>query len=224
MKLTSYQLEQEANKILGIKHSNNMLCVEDMVPSDSYQYAIREKLLNKSWTNASKGFCGDGGLNDGHLYMEEKYFTRVQIKAGMIAEQALPGLLVKIEDTEDDLSAYFWWMINNLCTDHQRQVVHLYYMGLTQQEIATKLNVNQTSVHKTLLGNKCYEGPNIRRYGGVGAKLTKHLKTSIFVQKKMKEMESYQTYKYRLRLPFYSVFQRVIGNSHQYHQWLWAQL
>lgn len=45
---------------------------------------------------------------------------------------------------EDQLRKEFWRIVETL-TDRQKEVIKLYAKGLTQMEIAKKLNVNQSS-------------------------------------------------------------------------------
>src|SRR5271157_4467346 len=67
-------------------------------------------------------------------------------------------------DLEDQLKEEFWRIVNTLLTDRQRDVLRLYADGYTQMEIAKKLNVNQSSITKSIHGNVDYKNGK-RVYG-----------------------------------------------------------
>jgi RNA polymerase sigma factor (sigma-70 family) len=73
---------------------------------------------------------------------------------------------------EDELKKEFWRIVDTLLTDRQRQVIRLYADGYTQMEIAKMLNVNQSSITKSLHGNVDYAN-NGRVYGGSKKKIKK---------------------------------------------------
>ncbi|MFZ4795890.1 MAG: helix-turn-helix transcriptional regulator [Bacteroidia bacterium] len=75
-------------------------------------------------------------------------------------------------DLKDKLKKRMWELINLGLTDRQKQVIELSMAGFTQNEIAKKLGINQTSVHKVLKGNIDYKNEK-KRYGGAFKKITK---------------------------------------------------
>lgn len=75
-------------------------------------------------------------------------------------------------DLEDQLKVEFWRVVNTLLTDRQREVIRLYADGYTQMEIAKMLNVNQSSITKSLNGNVDYKNGK-RVYGGARKKIRK---------------------------------------------------
>jgi predicted transcriptional regulator len=75
-------------------------------------------------------------------------------------------------DLEDQLKKEFWRVINTLLTPRQREVIKLYSDGYTQMEIAKMLNVNQSSITKSLNGNVDYKNGK-RVYGGAKKKIKK---------------------------------------------------
>ena len=75
-------------------------------------------------------------------------------------------------DLEDQLKKEFWRVINTLLTPRQREVIKLYSDGYTQMEIAKMLNVNQSSIAKSLNGNVDYKNGK-RVYGGAKKKIKK---------------------------------------------------
>jgi RNA polymerase sigma factor (sigma-70 family) len=83
----------------------------------------------------------------------------------------------KIMDLEDELKEEFWKIVENLLTDRQKEVIKLYAKGLTQMEIAKKLNVNQSSVTKSLNGNVDYKNGR-RVYGGATKKIRKIIESN----------------------------------------------
>jgi|SRR5271157_2740384 len=75
-------------------------------------------------------------------------------------------------DLEDELKKEFWRIVNDLLTPRQRDVIRLAADGYTQMEIAKLLQVNQSSITKSLNGNVDYKN-NRRSYGGSKKKLIK---------------------------------------------------
>jgi FixJ family two-component response regulator len=75
-------------------------------------------------------------------------------------------------DLQDQLRAAYWRIIDTKLTPRQREVIHLCKEGLTQCEIAKALNVNQSSITKSIHGNCDYKNGK-RVYGGAKKKLQK---------------------------------------------------
>lgn len=75
-------------------------------------------------------------------------------------------------DLEEELKKEFWRVVETLLTPRQRDVVRLYSDGYTQMEIAKKLNVNQSSITKSINGNVDYKHGK-RIYGGTRKKIRK---------------------------------------------------
>lgn len=77
-----------------------------------------------------------------------------------------------ILELEDQLKDEFWRIVDNLLTPRQREVIRLYADGYTQMEIAKMLNVNQSSITKSLNGNVDYKNGK-KVYGGAKKKINK---------------------------------------------------
>jgi len=75
-------------------------------------------------------------------------------------------------DLQDQLRAAYWRIIDTKLTPRQREVIHLCKDGLTQCEIAKALNVNQSSITKSIHGNCDYKNGK-RVYGGAKKNLQK---------------------------------------------------
>lgn len=73
---------------------------------------------------------------------------------------------------EDELKVEFWRVVDTLLTPRQREVIRLYAEGYTQMEIAKMLNVNQSSITKSLNGNVDYKNGK-KIYGGARKKMKK---------------------------------------------------
>jgi len=76
-------------------------------------------------------------------------------------------------DLEDELKVEFWRIINTMLTKRQKEVITLYADGYTQMEIAKMLNVNQSSITKSLNGNVDYKKEKKTQYGGSLQRLKK---------------------------------------------------
>jgi len=75
-------------------------------------------------------------------------------------------------ELEEQLKKEFWRVVDTLLTPRQREVIHLYADGYTQMEIAKMLNVNQSSITKSLNGNVDYKNGK-KIYGGARKKIRK---------------------------------------------------
>lgn len=79
-----------------------------------------------------------------------------------------------ILELEDQLKEEFWRIVDEELTERQREVIRLSAEGLTQMEIAKMLGVNQSSVTKSLYGNKSYVfGKPHTTYGGSKKRVAK---------------------------------------------------
>jgi DNA-binding CsgD family transcriptional regulator len=75
-------------------------------------------------------------------------------------------------ELEEQLKKEFWRVVDTLLTSRQREVIRLYADGYTQMEIAKMLNVNQSSITKSLNGNVDYKNGK-KIYGGARKKIKK---------------------------------------------------
>jgi predicted transcriptional regulator len=116
--------------------------------SDHYQYILLETVCS----------------ND----MMEAFSNNDSISARLNPFQYNEDLL----ELEDQLKKEFWRVINTLLTPRQKEVIKLYSDGYTQMEIAKMLNVNQSSITKSLNGNVDYKNGK-RIYGGAKKKIKK---------------------------------------------------
>jgi len=73
---------------------------------------------------------------------------------------------------EEQLKHEFWRVVDTLLTPRQREVIRLYADGYTQMEIAKMLDVNQSSITKSLNGNVDYKNGK-KIYGGARKKIRK---------------------------------------------------
>ena len=89
--------------------------------SDSYQFLLLETAYS---TDMMESFCNEDSIS-------------ARLNPFEYNE--------KLMDLEDRLKKEFWRVVDTLLTDRRRDVVRLYAEGLTQMEIAKKLNVNQSS-------------------------------------------------------------------------------
>ncbi len=76
----------------------------------------------------------------------------------------------QIAELREQLKLEFWRLVDEELTERQRQVIRLYAQGYTQIEIAKQLNVNQSSITKSLNGNCDYRNGK-KIYGGARKKL-----------------------------------------------------
>src|SRR5277367_7133233 len=117
--------------------------------SDKYQYLLLETACSNDMMEA---FC-----NDDSIY--------ARLTGGFVYDERMLEL-------EDRLKKEFWRVVDTLLTPRQREVIRLYADGYTQMEIAKMLNVNQSSVTKSLNGNVDYKNGK-KVYGGASKKIRK---------------------------------------------------
>jgi len=98
-------------------------------------------------------------------------------------------------ELEDELKKEFWRIVDNLLTPRQKQVIRLYADGYTQMEIAKMLNVNQSSITKSLNGNVDYKNGK-RIYGGAKKKLNKITEKDDKIKEILAKMAEIRSEKY----------------------------
>lgn len=90
-------------------------------------------------------------------------------------------------ELEDQLKVEFWRIVNTLLTPRQKEVIELYAEGKTQMEIAKLLDVNQSSITKSLNGNVDYKNKR-RVYGGSSKKIKKIIESDPKVKEILDKM------------------------------------
>jgi DNA-binding CsgD family transcriptional regulator len=77
-----------------------------------------------------------------------------------------------ILDLEEQLRKEFWRIIEENLNEKQQKLVKLIAQGLTQQEVAKILGINQSSASKNLTGSKeVLPDGTVKMYGGISRKL-----------------------------------------------------
>lgn len=117
--------------------------------SDKYQWVLLETVCSNDMMEA---FCN-----------EDSIYSR--LTGGFVYDESLIEL-------EEQLKKEFWRVVDTLLTPRQREVIRLYADGYTQMEIAKMLNVNQSSITKSLNGNVDYKNGK-KIYGGARKKIRK---------------------------------------------------
>lgn len=120
----------------------------------------------------------------------------------MLAEcsdaQGITGMLnsmvhsEELLDLKEKLLNEFWRIVDTQLTARQSQVLRLYAQGLTQIEIAKRLNVNQSSITKSINGNCDYRNGK-KIYGGARKKLLRIASKDPIIQgifRRMAEIKS----------------------------------
>jgi len=90
-------------------------------------------------------------------------------------------------ELEDQLKVEFWRVVDTLLTPRQREVIRLYADGYTQMEIAKMLNVNQSSITKSLNGNVDYKNGK-KIYGGARKKIRKIIENDVRIKEILSQM------------------------------------
>lgn len=116
--------------------------------SDKYQYILLETVCSNEMMET---FCNEDSIYN-RLNPFEYNETLIEL--------------------EEQLKKEFWRVVDTLLTPRQREVIRLYADGYTQMEIAKMLNVNQSSITKSLNGNVDYKNGK-KIYGGARKKIRK---------------------------------------------------
>lgn len=116
--------------------------------SDRYQWVLLETVCSNDMMEA---FC-----NEDSIYNKLNPFEYNE----------------NLIELEEQLKKEFWRVVDTLLTPRQREVIRLYADGYTQMEIAKMLNVNQSSITKSLNGNVDYKNGK-KIYGGARKKIRK---------------------------------------------------
>lgn len=116
-------------------------------------------------TNRSNGYQ--------HLFAEQPYSNEMMAEfseAQGLVENYRPEDRERLLDLRDELREEFWRLAKENLTERQFQVIELLAKGYTQIEIAKQLNVNQSSITKSVNGNCDYRNGK-KIYGGAKKKL-----------------------------------------------------
>ncbi len=132
--------------------------------SDRYQWVLLETVCSNDMMEA---FCNEDGIYG-------------RLTGGFAYDEGLMEL-------EDQLKKEFWRVVDTLLTPRQREVIRLYADGYTQMEIAKMLNVNQSSITKSLNGNVDYKNGK-KIYGGAKKKLNKIMENDEKIKEILQKM------------------------------------
>ena len=139
--------------------------------SDSYQWILLETVCSNDMMEA---FCNEDGI-----------YNRLN-PFGYNED------LIKLED---QLKIEFWRIVDTLLTPRQREVIKLYADGYTQMEIAKMLDVNQSSITKSLNGNVDYKNGK-RVYGGARKKIRKIIESDQAIKDILQKMQEFREEKW----------------------------
>lgn len=127
----------------------------------------------------------------------QSFFTELPYSNDMMADFSIgQGLsdLYSAGDREllielrEELRLEFWRIVEEQLTSRQKQILKLLAKGYTQIEIAKQLNVNQSSITKSVNGNCDYRNGR-RVYGGAKRKLKKLCSTDEKIKDIMARIE-----------------------------------
>lgn len=128
--------------------------------SDHYQWKIMEAYVS---TDFLSNFSNADGLN-GELYNDQ------------------------LLDLRDELKDLTFKLMERELTERQLIIIKLSYDGYTQSEIAKALNVNQSSINKSLNGNTDYRKGK-KTYGGIIKKMRRLVQEDPAIQQVLLKIE-----------------------------------
>ena len=139
--------------------------------SDKYQYVLLETVCSNDMMEA---FCNEDSIS--------ARLNPFEYNENLI-------------ELEEQLKKEFWRVVDTLLTPRQREVIHLYADGYTQMEIAKMLNVNQSSITKSLNGNVDYKNGK-KVYGGARKKIRKIIELDDKIKSILNAMEEVRANKW----------------------------
>lgn len=132
-----------------------------------------------------------------HLFAEQPYSNEMMAEfseAQGLIENYKPEDRELLLELRDELKKEFWRLARENLTARQYQVIQLLSKGYTQIEIAKQLNVNQSSITKSVHGNCDYRNGR-RIYGGTQRKLCRFASTDEKIQEILRKInEVYSNY------------------------------
>jgi predicted transcriptional regulator len=121
--------------------------------SNGYQWVIMETPFDSDTLSDFSDSQGFAGVMNDVTYREE------------------------LKDLNDQLKVEYWRIVEEHLTERQKQVLKLLATGKTQIDVAKILNVNQSSVTKSVHGNTDYGNKNGKKskksYGGANKRIKK---------------------------------------------------
>lgn len=139
-----------------------------MAKSDSYQHRILEIPIEP---HKLHNFANESSIN--------------QHMTDMIFDEEI------LEFRQDILGELYNIINSDNLTTHQKKVLTMCLSGATQNEIAEKIGVTQSAIHKCLHGNIDYKN-NKKRYGGVIKKLQKLSKNNLRIKDLLDKIEQHK--------------------------------
>jgi DNA-binding CsgD family transcriptional regulator len=139
--------------------------------SDKYQYILLETVCSNEMMET---FC-----NEDSIYNRLNPFAYNE----------------NLIELEEQLKKEFWRVVDTLLTTRQREVIRLYADGYTQMEIAKMLNVNQSSITKSLNGNVDYKNGK-KVYGGAKKKINKIIQSDEKIMEILRKMADVRSEKW----------------------------
>ena len=98
----------------------------------------------------------------------------------------------ELEIAKEELKVEFWKLIKKHSTPLQLNVVMMWVDGYTQMEIAKTLNLNQSSVTKSLYGNSVYKDGVKIKHGGLVRKFKKITSENEKIQEILQRIQELQ--------------------------------
>lgn len=131
-----------------------------------------------------------------HLFAESlcapEMIVEFSDKQGMRALLNIGSYKEELMDLKEQLVKAFWRIVDTQLTPRQKEVLHLCAQGKTQIEIAKLLNVNQSSITKSIHGNTDYrqvgKGKGKKVYGGAKKKIIRIVETDSEIQEIFRKM------------------------------------
>lgn len=128
----------------------------------------------------------------------------------------------EVIELEKQLEDRLWQLIDTRLTRKQVAACQILKLAINENQgqvwMANQLGVNQSSIAKYFIGNTCYKGGVVKRYGGIAAKLTKIIQNDEVIHSLLYKLEDMETGD--LRLPHYTCFRRIMGTATQYQNYL----
>jgi len=123
------------------------------------------------------------------ISFEQNKLSNFSSDRGISSILAANEAVEKIVELRNDLLEELGAVISgSYLTSHQKKILEMRLLGQTQNEIAEKLGITQSAVHKAMHGNIDYKNDK-KRYGGIIKKLKKICRNNERIQEILTEIK-----------------------------------
>lgn len=164
-----------------------MILVKNLMSGSINQYSERALVIRIQLVDRTKNRSDSYQSYYNECPCSHETMAHVAEMRGLTARLNAHTYNEELLDLQDRLKEEFWRVVQTQLTDRQQQVLQLSADGHTQMEIAKILDVNQSSITKSINGNCDYRNGK-KVYGGANKKLKKIIDKDSKIQEILKRI------------------------------------